>query len=202
MYLVFFASGETKKNIGDKKWEKNMYIGKMGCILIRHGAKDDWYQNPKTKASLLLIIGVFLMRSCQNRENTKLTRTQCDQIKAEVKQAAIDHLNAKDAATALSHFTENVIAVSNVKVFPTFEALAEDVKVYYDILKEVNLAVWDEMTINVINIDAALVTARFRYRFTGTNNEKTDLQGVWTALYIRQNGDWKIEVRHESFVSI
>lgn len=156
----------------------------------------------KILAILLLTIGVSLMGSCQNQEKTKLTQTQCDKIKAEVKQAAIDHLNAKDAATALSHFTENVIAVSNVKVFPTFEALAEDVKAYYNILKEVNLAVWDEMTIKVINIDAALVTARFRFSFTDTNNEKTDLQGVWTALYIRQNEDWKIEVRHESFVSI
>lgn len=156
----------------------------------------------KILAILMLIIGVFLMESCQSQEKTKLTQTQCDQIKVEVKQAAIDHLNAKDATTALSHFTENVIAVSNVKIFPTFEALAEDVKAYYNILKEVNLAVWDKMTIKVISIDAALVTAKFRYSFTDTNNEKTDLQGVWTALYTRQNGDWKIQVRHESFASI
>ena len=26
-------------------------IEKMGCILIRHGAKHDWYQNPNTKLS-------------------------------------------------------------------------------------------------------------------------------------------------------
>ena len=23
----------------------------MGCILIRHGGKHDWYQNPETKTS-------------------------------------------------------------------------------------------------------------------------------------------------------
>lgn len=23
----------------------------MGCLLIRHGAKHDWYQNPRTKVS-------------------------------------------------------------------------------------------------------------------------------------------------------
>ena len=23
----------------------------MGCVLIRHGAKHDWYQNPSTKMS-------------------------------------------------------------------------------------------------------------------------------------------------------
>ncbi len=26
-------------------------LEKMGCVLIRHGAKHDWYQNPKTKVS-------------------------------------------------------------------------------------------------------------------------------------------------------
>ena len=27
------------------------HIEKMGCVLIRHGGKHDWYQNPKTKTS-------------------------------------------------------------------------------------------------------------------------------------------------------
>lgn len=26
-------------------------IEKMGCVLIRHGTKHDWYMNPKTKIS-------------------------------------------------------------------------------------------------------------------------------------------------------
>ncbi|MCD6502205.1 type II toxin-antitoxin system HicA family toxin [bacterium] len=26
-------------------------LEKMGCLLIRHGAKHDWYQNPQTKIS-------------------------------------------------------------------------------------------------------------------------------------------------------
>ena len=26
-------------------------IEKDGCILIRHGARHDWYQNPKTKVA-------------------------------------------------------------------------------------------------------------------------------------------------------
>jgi predicted RNA binding protein YcfA (HicA-like mRNA interferase family) len=26
-------------------------LEQMGCILIRHGGKHDWYQNPKTKVS-------------------------------------------------------------------------------------------------------------------------------------------------------
>lgn len=26
-------------------------LERMGCVLIRHGAKHDWYQNPRTKVS-------------------------------------------------------------------------------------------------------------------------------------------------------
>jgi len=26
-------------------------LEKIGCILIRHGGKHDWYQNPETKIS-------------------------------------------------------------------------------------------------------------------------------------------------------
>ena len=26
-------------------------LDKMGCVLIRHGGKHDWYQNPNTKMS-------------------------------------------------------------------------------------------------------------------------------------------------------
>jgi ketosteroid isomerase-like protein len=129
----------------------------------------------------------------------EMSENQIAQIKAEVKRAAINHLNAKDAATALSHYTEDVIAVSNDKLFGTFEALAEDVRAYYNILKEVNFAVWDEMHINVINSGAVVFTAKFRYSFTNTDNERTDLQGIWTALFVRSNEGWKIQVRHESF---
>jgi len=141
------------------------------------------------------------MRSHQNSDSDKLLDDELAKIKAEVKQAAIDHLNTTDAATAISHYTEDVIAISNDKLFPSLETLSEDIKAYYDILKEVNLAVWDKMYINVINTNAALVTAKFRYSFTSINNEKTDIQGMWTALYIRLGGDWKIRVRHESFAT-
>jgi predicted RNA binding protein YcfA (HicA-like mRNA interferase family) len=26
-------------------------VNALGCVLIRHGGKHDWYQNPKTKIS-------------------------------------------------------------------------------------------------------------------------------------------------------
>ena len=34
-----------------KRAELIREIAKMGCVLIRHGGKHDWYQNPETKVS-------------------------------------------------------------------------------------------------------------------------------------------------------
>jgi ketosteroid isomerase-like protein len=128
-----------------------------------------------------------------------LSDRQVAYIKSEIKQAAIDHLNTKDAETALSHFAEDIVAVSNDRLFPSFEALAEDVRAYYNILKEVNLAVWDEVYIRVINTNAAVFTAKFHYSFTSKDDNRIDLKGLWTALYVKDNNKWKIRVRHESF---
>jgi uncharacterized protein (TIGR02246 family) len=148
----------------------------------------------------LIFFGGLMWGISQDPDLSKLSESQVAQIKAEVKQAAIDHLNTKDAETALSHFADDIIAVSNDKFFPSFDALAKDVRAYYEILEEVNLAAWDDIHIRVISRNAAVFTAQFRYSFTSKDNNRTDLQGIWTTLYVRDKGRWKIRVRHESFV--
>jgi ketosteroid isomerase-like protein len=135
----------------------------------------------------------------QDHNPPALSKNQLARIRAEVKQAAIDHLNAKDADAALSHFTEDIIAVSNERLFPSFEELAKDVLSYYEILEEVNLAVWEDIHIRIIDSNAAVFTAKFRYSFTSKDKTRTDLQGIWTALFVKDKGNWKIRVRHESF---
>ena len=142
------------------------------------------------------------MGSCQDIEPISPTETQCNQIKAEVEQAAIDHLNAKDATTALNNYTKDVLAASNEQLYTSSERLAEDIKAFYSILKQVDFAAWDETHINVINTNTALFTAKFRYSFTNTNNEKHAIHGVWTALFVLINDKWKIRVRHESFAPL
>jgi ketosteroid isomerase-like protein len=127
------------------------------------------------------------------------TKEQIDRIKNKVNQAAMDHLTAGDAVTALSHYNSDVIAVSNDKIIYSFEPLEKDVRAYYDSLREVHLAVWDEMHITVINLETALVNARYRYSFTDKAGKRTDLKGVWTGLYVLGDGGWKIRMRHETF---
>ncbi len=132
-------------------------------------------------------------------ESESLPESEIDKIKADVKEAANEHLHAKDADQALNHFTKDVIAISNEKIFPSFNELAQDVKEYYKILKKVNYAGWEENHIHVINRNLATFTARFRYGFTNIKNEKINLKGVWSALFSRDKSNWKIRFRHESF---
>jgi ketosteroid isomerase-like protein len=138
----------------------------------------------------------------QDPDPSMLSESEVARIKAEVEQAATDHLKTKDTETALSHFADDIIAVSNDKLFPSFESLAEDVRAYYEILAEVKMAAWDEIHIRVINNTAAVFTAKFRYSFTSIENTRMDLQGLWTALYVKDKNRWKIRVRHESFAEI
>lgn len=131
-----------------------------------------------------------------------LTTSQIVQIEAEVKQAATTHLNAKDIGTALSHFTDDMLAISNTTVFSSREELAADIGEYYKILKSVNYASWEDINIHVINENAATFTAKFSYGFTSMDGEITNLKGVWTALFILDKGTWKIRLRHESFEQV
>jgi len=131
-----------------------------------------------------------------------LPTSQILKIEAEIELAATTHLNAKDIDTALSHLTDDVLAISNTTVFSSREELAADIGKYYKILKNVNYATWEDIHINVINESAATFTAKFSYGFTSIDGEITDLKGVWTALFILDKGTWKIRLRHESFEQI
>ena len=131
-----------------------------------------------------------------------LSTSQIMKIEAEVEKAATKHLNAKDVDTALSHFTDDVLAVSNVTLFSSRESLTSDIGEYYKILKEVNYASWEDVHVHVINESAATFTAKFSYGFTSMDGEITDLKGVWTALFILDKGTWKIRLRHESIEQI
>ena len=128
-----------------------------------------------------------------------LSASHIAKIRAEVERAATAHLHAKDAKTALSHCTDDVVAVSNTDLFPSRESLAVDIGEYYRSLKHVTYASWEDVRIHVIDEGAAIFTARFRYGFTAKDGRTTDLWGVWTALFVLERGIWKIRVRHESF---
>ena len=134
--------------------------------------------------------------------NNELSTKQIAEIEIEVKQTALSHLNAKDATTALSNYTEDATIASNGFLYPSRQAFSEDIKAFYGSLDRIDLAEWEEIRINVISKNAATFNAKFRWVSTDTSGQKTNFQGIWSALFVRDNECWKIKMRHESFIHL
>lgn len=128
-----------------------------------------------------------------------LVAAQCAAIEEAVKEAAWQHLKSKDAAAALSSYEADAILASDGSLYGSFEQFAEDTRTFFDTLSRIELAVWDEMHVQVLNSDAAVLTATVRWSSTDTAGVRMDLKGVWTAVYVHRDGQWKICARHESF---
>ena len=139
------------------------------------------------------------MESRKNNASGSRSSVQTAEIIAEVQQAAADHLNARDADTALGYYTKDATIVSNGYLYPSFQSFAEHVKAFYASLRKIDLAAWEDIDIRVINAGAAIFTAKFRWRSTDTQGDTLNLQGVWSAVFIREKDCWKINMRHESF---
>jgi len=116
-----------------------------------------------------------------------------------VKRTARDLLAERDADTILDYFAPGPTVVSNGFLYPSFESLATELKAFYGSLRDVSVAAWDEMRVDVVSDSAAVLTGRFRWSSTDTDGETTDLRGIWTAVFVFVQNRWKILVRHESF---
>ena len=123
-------------------------------------------------------------------------------IEEAVKQAAWSHLRAGDADTALSYYEPGAVVASNGELYPSFSAFAHHVRTFYRTLREVHLAAWDQMHVDVLSERAAVLTATFRWSSTDTEGVRLDLRGVWTAVSVLRQGRWRVLVRHESFMRI
>jgi ketosteroid isomerase-like protein len=130
-----------------------------------------------------------------------LSAEEVAKIEEGVRTAMSNHLHSEDAATALSHYVPDATAVSNGFLYPSFDALSADVEAFYETLAEVNCAAWDDMRIDVLGADVAGVTARFRWSSTDTTGSRTDLQGVWSVIWVHDNQRWRILTRHESLTT-
>jgi len=120
-------------------------------------------------------------------------------IEEAVKQAAWQHLTAENAAAALSHYEPDAVVASDGRLYPSFELFAADARDFFDTLHQVDLAEWDEMHVQVLSRDIAVLTAKVRWSSTDTEGVRLDLTGVWTAVYVEHDGRWLIRTRHESF---
>jgi ketosteroid isomerase-like protein len=121
-------------------------------------------------------------------------------IERAVTGAALRHLNAPDADTALSYYVRDAVVASEGRLYESFDAFAQDVRAFYESLLEVHMAAWHEPQVQVLGDRAAVFTASVRWVSTDTAGCRLDLRGVWTAVWLERPEGWRIAVRHESFI--
>lgn len=121
-------------------------------------------------------------------------------IEEAVKRAAWQHLRSKDAVSALSWYEPDAIVASDGSLYPSFDRFAQDAREFYATLKQVHVAVWDEMHVQVLGRDVAVLTATVRWSSTDKVDERIDLEGVWSAVFVRREKGWRVCARHESFL--
>ena len=120
-------------------------------------------------------------------------------IEQAVKRAAWEHLRAPDAETALGYYDADAVVVCDGRWYESFEAFAEDAREFYRTLRDVHVAAWDRVHVEVLADGAAVFTATVRWESTDTSGVRTELAGVWTAIWVRTASGWRITARHESF---
>jgi hypothetical protein len=137
--------------------------------------------------------------TCKDHHNRELPETQASRIKAEIEKTALNHLNSKNAISALSHYTVDAKIMSNGILYSSFESFAADIKDFYSNLRSIDLAAYNDMHIKVLASDNAHLSTKFHWTSTDINGQKTEIKGTWSALFILIDGKWKMCFRHESF---
>ncbi len=139
------------------------------------------------------------MSGCSDSAASGLSVKERAAIEAAVKETASNHLNSRDATTALGYYEPDATVASNGCLYPSFAAFAAEIEEFYAELREIHRADWDDVRVDVLSTDSAVFTARFRWSSTDAKGLRTDLEGVWTAVFVRGDERWRIRARHESF---
>ena len=137
--------------------------------------------------------------SHKNLNSLKLTESEVSRIKAEIEITALSHLNSINGNAALSHYTKDAKIMSNGILYPSFDSFAADIMDFYRNLQTVNLAAYHDMHIHVLTIEKAHLSTKFHWISTDNKRQKIEIKGTWSALFVLQDGQWKMCFRHESF---
>ena len=133
------------------------------------------------------------------RSESSVSSAQQAAIEEAITEMAWEHLRSADAETALSYYEPDALVASNGVLYASFEEFARHVREFYRTLREIHVAVWDQMHVDIVSAQLAVLTATFRWSSTDTAGVRTTLRGVWTAVLVQRDGRWRMRTRHESF---
>ena len=128
--------------------------------------------------------------------------------KIDIKNTILDITNKwaeanrrRDANAVLDLFddSDELRHAENGEIFPSYTALAEFVKGWYETTTEMDHS-WEERDIFPITPEAATMTGTFRYEAKQKTGEVWTGRNVFTGVFIKRGDSWKLIHGHESAV--
>jgi len=158
-----------------------------------------------SKVPPYVIAGLLVSTACRQSGHVQ---TQGYEAEADVVEEILqrttqwaDANRRRDAAGVLDMFINSgeLRHAENGVIFTSYEALAEFVEDWYDATEEMHL-VWEQRDVVRLSSDAATMTGIFRYEATQKSGDVWAGRNVFTGVFVRRAGSWKLIHGHESSV--
>ena len=155
-------------------------------------------------SALPLTIAVMLAVGCRSGTSMSATERQAiaDSISRQVKAAYdLSKPNVEQRLLSLYPPSGRVVSAAAGQMLTSRDSLAMGIKAFWDNVG-VNMRepkwIWDQMVIDVLAPNAAVMTARYHIPHLTPRNQPHTLGGAWTAVFEKRDGRWYIIQEHLS----
>jgi ketosteroid isomerase-like protein len=153
------------------------------------------------KSEWLFLVGAAAVGGCQ-RSPAPMSDAQRQAVAQDVRGLAdslVVQLSRLDAQPYLAQLASNEGYAENGAFYPTRDSLLSAVGHFTKMFTSLELA-WDgEPRITVLSPDAAVLSGTFHEVAQPVSGSAMKVHGIWTGVYQRINGEWRIVQAHESW---
>lgn len=155
------------------------------------------------KSIPVALAALALTAGCHPAPPVPMTDAQRTEVAAEIRAAAdsiVIPLNRLDASHYVAQLADVRWYVENTTINQGPDSVVSTVKAVMASAASINLAWTGEPTLLVLGPDLGVITGAFHQSTTDKAGATQVIDGVWTAIYQRVDGSWKIIVAHETAV--
>ena len=151
-----------------------------------------------------ILCAIALVAGCGSRTTMSAGERQAiaDSISRQVKAAYdLSKPNVEQRLLSLYPPSGRVVSAAAGQMLTSRDSLAMGIKAFWDNVG-VNMRepkwIWDQMVIDVLAPNAAVMTARYHIPHLTPRNQPHTLGGAWTAVFEKRDGRWYIIQEHLS----
>jgi len=150
--------------------------------------------------SVLMVVGALTV-GCRPAPPAPMTDAERTEVAAEIRAAAdsiVIPFNRLDGSHYLAQLMDVRTYVENTTIYQGPDSVVSAVHTVLSNAATISLTWTGEPTVLVLGPDLGVITGAFHEGMTDKTGATQVLDGVWTAIYQRVDGSWKIIVAHES----